>query len=238
MSFFNKLFSNEDPASDSISDTACHSEQELLEHFSGIGLDKQADLFEVIGENSWNVDIQKGEISFGAGLDFPIQVLGTFSHSSSTWLWAWANTASGLPEKIIEQAARLKKYGEENAIDLLRNSEFDAEINDLHKIGIIASGMFGSSGYYLADYGTGTMVVTIKSDMIDQQRAQDHLRILSTFPQLISLFELNHQIALYHYLLASGYDVVQDEQTLKGTKNGDTISAVFDDLHRLIKLNG
>jgi hypothetical protein len=244
MSFFQKLFGQEDSKSDTsspsndASSTPCHSEEELLEHFGGIGLEKQATLYAVIGDSNWNVDMQKGEISFGTGLNFPIQVLGTFSHSSETWLWAWANTASGLSKEVTQQAIQLKSYGEENSIDLLTTGEFDAEINDLHKIGIIASAMFGSSGYYLANYGAGTMVVTIKSDIIDQTRTQDQLRILSTFPELISLFEMNHKNALKWYLKASGYEVVPDGQALIGTKDGDKISAAFDGLNRLEKLNG
>ena len=97
----------------------------------------------------------KEEISFGPDLCFPIQVLGTFSYSSETWLWAWANSKSGLSEHIIEQSLLLKKYGEDNGIDLLLNNSFDFSKDELHLIGLIASGMFNTSAYYIADYGQG-----------------------------------------------------------------------------------
>lgn len=218
--------------------TPCKTEQELIERFGGYGLDKQLDLAEVIGNNNWNVDMTKGEISFGATLVFPIQVLGTVSHSSKTWLWAWANTKSGLSESITKQALQLKKYGEENAIDLLRNSEFDATKNDLHLIGLIASGMFHSSGYYIADYGQGAMLVTIKSDKVDKIRKDNHHRILTVFPQFISQFEMNHNQALTNYLTDKGYHISEDGAKLRATKNGQTITAEFDDQWRLTKLNG
>ncbi len=86
------------------------TEYELLERYGAIALDKQMNLGEVIGGNNWNIDINAGEISFGTNLIFPIQVLGTFSHSSETWLWSWANTKSGFPENTIQQAQQLRKY--------------------------------------------------------------------------------------------------------------------------------
>ncbi len=218
--------------------TPCKTEQELIERFGGNSFDKQIDLGEVIGDNNWNVDMPKGQISFGAGLVFPIQILGTISHSSQTWLWAWANTKSGLPESITQQAQQLKKYGEENEIALLRNSEFDATKDDLHLIGLIASGMFNSSGYYIADYGQGAMVVTIKSDKVDKIRKDNHHRILTVFPQLISQFEMNHNLALTNYLTTKGYDISEIGAKLTAIKKGHTITAEFDDQSRLTKLNG
>lgn len=244
MGLFNKLFGQSEkieqtnethPKKDMIT---CKTEQELLERFGGNAFDKQIDLGEVIGDNNWNVDMTNEEISFGANLVFPIQVLGTFSHSSETWLWAWANSKSGLSDNITQQAQQLKKYGEENKIDLLRNSQFDATKNDLHLIGLIASGMFNSSGYYIADYGQGSMVVTIKSHRVDKIQKDNHLRILTVFPQLISQFDMNHYFALKNYLIYKGYSISKKGTNITATKNGNTITAEFDEQSRLTKLNG
>jgi len=244
MGFLNKIFGQDDKK-EQPNETKnqqnlmpCKTEQELIERFGGNAFDKQIDLGEVIGENNWNVDMEKGEISFGDKLVFPIQVLGTFSHSSKSWLWSWANTKSGLSEKVIQQAQQLKKYGEDNGIDLLKNSDFDATNDDLHLIGLIASGMFNSSGYYIADYGQGLMVVTIKSDKVDKIRKDNHPRILTVFPQLISQFEMNHNKALTNYLTDKNYTISENGTKLIATKNENKITAEFDDQSRLTKLNG
>ena len=244
MGLFNKLFGHSEKIEKTIEthhqqdEIICKTEQELLERFGGNAFDKQIDLGEVIGNNNWNVDMTKEEISFGTNIVFPIQVLGTFSHSSETWLWAWANSKSGLSDNIIQQALQLKKYGEENEIDFLRNSQFDTIKNDLHLIGLIASGMFNSSGYYIADYGQGAMVLTIKSEKIDKIHKDDHLRILTVFPQLISQFEMNHYLALINYLTDKGYSISKSETKISAIKNGNTITAEFDEQSRLTKLNG
>ena len=218
--------------------TPCKTLEELLERYGGIALDKQIDFSEVIGNNSWNVDMSKEEITFGPNLSFPIQVLGTISYSSESWLWAWANTQSGLPENIIRQSLELKKYGEENEIDILRDSSFDFGKDDLHLIGIIASGTFNSTAYYIADYGQGAMVVTLRNDKIDNARKDNHHRILTVFPQLISQFDMNHKFALTNYLQAKGYSTTEQKSKLIGTKGTNTITAEFDDSFRLTKLNG
>jgi hypothetical protein len=244
MGLFSKLFGQSakstpaDISNPQTNTTPCKTKQELIERYGGIALDKQLDFGEVIGNNPWNVNMNQGTISFGQNLTFPVQVLGTISHSSQTWLWAWANTKSGLSESIIQQSLLLKKYGEENEIDLLRNDTFGFSKNELHVMGIIASGMFNSSAYYIADYGQGAMVVTIKDNMVEKARTDSHHRILSVFPQLISQFDMDHKKALANYLTAKGYALTETGNTVTGTKNGNTITGEFDDLSRLTKLNG
>lgn len=244
MGLFNELFGQSKPVAPTNTQPPqqeqppCKTEQELIERYSGIAFDRQIDFEEVIGNNNWNVDIGQGTISFGDALVFPMQVLGTISHSSQTWLWAWANTQSGLPESIIQQSLQLKKYGEDNGIDLLSNDTFDFSQEELHLIGMIASGMFDSSGYYIADYGQGAMVVTLKDHKIDNAKTENHHRILNAFPQVISQFEMNHKNAFKNYLTAKGYKLTEAGDSVTGTKNGNSITAQFDELSRLTHLEG
>lgn len=214
------------------------TEQELLERYAALAYDKQNDLHEVIGDNSWNADMDTGTISFGPELVFPMQILGTFSHSSETWLWAWANTESALPARLLTQAEQLRAYGEQHGIDLLTAKGFDAAEKDLHLIGIIASGMFGASGYYLANYGPGTMVVTVKSELIDQVPKNDFARIPHAFPQVISTFEMQHRPAFIHYLTQKGYAVTETADTVSAAVDSGTLTATFDHLGRLANLQG
>lgn len=244
MGLFNKLFGQNDKPKQTEeihpqqNSEACKTEQELIERYGGTVMEKQLDFGDLIGDNNWNINIGNGEISFGENFVFPIQVLGTISHSSQTWLWAWANAQSGLSDNILKDSLFLKKYGEDNGIDLLRNNTFDFSKEDLHLMGIIASGINDSSAYYICDYGQGAMVVIIKSDKIEKTHKNDHLRVLTVFPRLISEFEVNHKFALINYLKAKGYNVSDNENKISATRNEDTITAEFDELSRLTKLNG
>lgn len=131
--------------------TSFTSENDFLEKFGALALEKQRNLYNVTGGLSWNVNMDTEEITFGDDLTFPMQVLGSFSHSSETWLWLWDNKAGGYAESVMQQALSLKKYGEENNIDLLSVGKFDAVPNDLHLIGMVATTMFNLSGYYLGN---------------------------------------------------------------------------------------
>jgi hypothetical protein len=218
--------------------TPCKSVQELLERYCAIAYDKQNDLFDVIGENDWGFDMDAGTISFGPELVFPVQILGTFSHSSQSWLWAWANTQSGIPPRLLEQARQLKTYGEEQEIDLLKHDAVDAEEDDLHIIGAIASGMFDASGYYLADYGPGMMVLTVKSEQIDRLRKNAPARVIHAFTQAISFFEMRHKPAFINYATLKGYTVAEATNTVTISAGAASITATFDELGRLTDVTG
>ncbi|MDQ1165169.1 DUF6882 domain-containing protein [Flavobacterium sp. SORGH_AS_0622] len=244
MGLFNNLFKKKEEKTASTTTQnnqtiSFTSENDFLEKFGAIALEKQRNLFEITGGLSWNVDMNKEEITFGDDLTFPMQVLGSFSHSSETWLWIWDNKAGGYAESVMKQALLLKKYGEENNIDLLTVGKFDATQNDLHLIGMIAVEMFNASGYYLGNYGQGTMVVTIKSDAVDNVESEELARILTVFPELISTFEIqNHKNAFTNYLSQKGYELTSNGNEIKAEKNGNVINAVFNDDNLLIKLNG
>lgn len=244
MGIFNNIFKkkeeNTEAAINQLSDNKHFvSENDFLEKFGAIALEKQRNLFSVTGGLSWNVDMGKEEITFGDDLTFPMQVLGSFSHSSETWLWIWENKAGGYAESVMKQALLLKQYGEENNIDLLTVGKFDALDNDLHLIGMIAVEMFNLSGYYLGNYGQGTMVVTIKSDVIDNSESEELSRILTVFPELISTFEIqNHKNAFTNYLSQKGYKLTANGNEIKAEKNENIINAVFNENNLLVQLNG
>lgn len=243
MSFLRKFFSRtqvEQPAK-TVSmkySNFCKTEQELIERYGGIAFDKQIDVAEIIGENSWSLDMINCEISFGNNLVIPFQVLGSFSRSSKSWLWAWANAKAEMATDSLSHALKLKKYGEDNNIDFLKVDHFEASNIDLHLIGLTASGMMKSSGYYIADYGKGAMVFTLKSEVIDEIAKNEHERVLSVFPQLISDFDINHKTALKYYLEEKGYKVSIDKCKITGEKGSNQITAEFDKDNILTKLNG
>ncbi|MWP62800.1 DUF6882 domain-containing protein [Gilliamella sp. Pas-s25] len=165
--------------------TPCKSEKELLEHFGCYGFEKQLNFYEIIGDSDWQIDIDQGVIHFGNDITFSIQLLGSFSLSSETWLWSWNNETSQLPMPVIEQALSLKHYGQENSIDLFTIGQCVATQEDLHKIGVITAGMFDTNGYYLANFGQGIALVTVKKSQVEQKNNHQHstFNILPKFMQ-------------------------------------------------------
>lgn len=210
----------------------------LLEKYAGIAFEKQFSLSEIIGENDWNVDLNTGLLSFGSELSFPMQIIGTYSFESSTWLWGWANEASNIPENLLQEAKALKQLGEEHNIEFLTMPQYKIESVDVHALGFIASGKFGSSAYYAGNYGNGIILMTLKSQLVDEVEYNEQARILSIFPQLISTFSINHKRALKNYLEAKGYIISEKGNIIEGQKENNILKADFDEMDRLINLSG
>ena len=223
---------------ESLFDRPCKTETELLERYGGIALEKQIDFSDIIGHGKWNADVQRAEIVFNDNLIGSMQILGSFANEPQTWLWSWANQQSNLPDHILQEALYLKQYGEENGIELLTARSFDFSKEELHQVGLIASGLFDSSAYYLADYGSGLLVVTVKSEAIETNRKNTHLRVPAVFSQLISTYELDHRHAFSSYAILKGYTLVDNGNQILASNGTDLLVATFDEQGRLTHLDG
>ncbi|MEH0157731.1 DUF6882 domain-containing protein [Limibacter armeniacum] len=247
MSIFKKLFGKESKKEDSQTSLNgfstyekpdWYSLNELLSLHAGLSLEKQLIFGDVIGDNSWQFDMGSGTISFGDNLTFPVQVIGSLSFNDNSWMWGWANAQSGIPEHLLEQSMQLKSIGEEKKVKELVEGHFSVEENFEHKIGMIACGYFSSKSYYCANYGQGTLVVTIDSDQIPAIEKSRLEKVITVFPQLIGNIELNHKEAFVNYLIDRGFQLKVEEDKIEGLNGGKLIVGEFDQLSRLKSLNG
>ncbi len=244
MGFFDKIFgkSRNDFKLEKeilLEEIPCKTKQELLERYGAIALEKQPSFYnDVVQDRGWNADVAEGKISFGDDYEFEMQILGTFSYSSQTWLWAWGNEVSEIPENVMCQALQLKKYGEIHQNPFLTERTFDFSEDELHQIGLIASGMFDADAYYLADYGEGVMVITMEGEEIKKYHKDTAAQILTLFPEFISYFEMNHRNAFYQYLKLKRFDIYEQGKKITATRGGNVINASFDDENRLTELKG
>ncbi len=215
----------------------CNSLQELIEQNAGLSFEKQLIFGDVIGSNAWDLDMQNGTIMFGP-LDFPIQIIGSLAFNNSSWMWGWANAQSGMPENLLSQSNQLKRLGENKNIQELVAGHFTVEGGFEHKIGMAACGIFNSKSYYCANYGQGTLVVTIDDDRIpgiDKNRIEN---VLTTFPQLISAIDLDHRNTFQNYLIDRDFELSISEYKIEGLRNGKILTGEFDEQGRLKSLDG
>ncbi len=208
---------------------------ELLEQHAGLSFQKQTNFGKVIGNSDWEFDIDAGTITFG-DLSFPIQVIGTLAFSDNSWLWAWANKQSNIPENLLIQANKLREIGEQKNIPELKNGNFYVDKNFEHKIGMIAGGVFSTKAYYCANYGQGTLVVTIDDSRIPEIDLKNIENILVVFDNLIQTIELNHKEALKNYLIDCEFLLEIHKKRILGQRNNRVIRADFDKLNRLTGL--
>lgn len=212
--------------------------QEMIEQNAGLSFEKQMVFGEIIGSNAWQFDMTKGNITFG-NLSFPVQVIGSLAFNNYSWMWAWANEKSGIPENLLKQSRDLKRIGDATKIKELVEGHFPVEEGFEHKVGLMSCGIFNAKSYYCANYGQGTLVVTIDDDKVPKIDTDKVEKVLTSFPQLISSnVELNHKSAFLNYLIDREFKVNMKDDEIEGLRNDKLIIAKFDESGRLKNLNG
>ena len=154
----------------------------------------------VVKNRNWNVDFDRGIISFGED-EYPLQFLGSESNSSNTWLWAWENI-NGFDDKIISLAREIKAKGEKLNLEALTTAEIEItdELNG-HILSIVACGLADKKYcYYRGPHSGGAIFVAF--DGVDEKvfssvSAKDFVDITI---KCIQQFSLNHKIFVESFL--------------------------------------
>ena len=173
----------------------------------------------VVKNRDWNVDFDRGIISFGED-EYPLQFLGSEANSSNTWLWAWKNI-NGFDENIISLAREIKAKGEKLNLEALTTAEIEItdELNG-HILSIVACGLADKKYcYYRGPHSGGAILVAI--DGVDEKvfssvSAKDFVDITI---KCIQQFSLNHKIFVESFL---------EWNKTKYKLQGDTIIADFE----------
>ena len=154
----------------------------------------------VVKNRDWNVDFDRGIISFGEE-EYPLQFLGSESNSSNTWLWAWENI-NGFDENIISLAREIKAKGEKLNLEALTTAEIEItdELNG-HILSIVACGLADKKYcYYRGPHSGGAIFVAF--DGVDERvfapiNAKDFADIVVNS---IQQFPLNHKLFVESFL--------------------------------------
>ncbi len=242
MGFFDKLFGQTKPSVPPATAAAppAAAGSDLLTRYAGMALDKQSQLQDVYGDiQRWDVDLDAGKIYLDGHEGIAVQAIGSFAYGDSSWLWAWGNQASDLPEAVLADVARIRQYGQQHGIGWLNERSFPSTFERLHEIGAAAVGLCGADAYYLGDYGQGVLLMNLYDDKLKQAHTNSpHLRTLSMIPQLVSVFELpDHRAAVRHYLQDKGYRLTETDRQLSAERADGGLVAEFDAQGRLSGLN-
>ena len=154
----------------------------------------------VVKNRDWNVDFDRGIISFGKD-EYPLQFLGSEANSSNTWLWAWENI-SEFDDKIISLAREIKAKGEKLNLEALTTAEINIsdELNG-HTLSIVACGLADKNYcYYRGPHSGGAIFVAF--DGVDERvfapiNAKDFANIVVNS---IQQFPLNHKLFVESFL--------------------------------------
>ena len=154
----------------------------------------------VVKNRDWNVDFDRGIISFGED-KYPLQFLGSEANSSNTWLWAWENI-NGFDDKIISLAREIKAKGEKLNLEALTTAEINIsdELNG-HTLSIVACGLADKNYCYYRDpYSDGAIFVAF--DGVDEKvfSSVSAKEFVDIVVRCIQQFSLNHKLFVESFL--------------------------------------
>jgi hypothetical protein len=209
-----------------------------LEKYGLLSLEKQDRLVHVIGEHTHELDLETGKIRFD-NVEFPFQVLGTESDNTLTWLWAWADEQTEIPEDLVAASKELRDWGKREAVQEFVIPAVDLGRADGRVISLIASEVCKASCFYRDGYEGGSLFILLFDNRIDNQPSFDLNRLSKQFLDLISRYEFDHRNALLSYLKAKGLAPFEGGSRMACTLgSGELLTAEFDNIGRIRLLNG
>jgi len=200
--------------------------------------DQQLCLAAVVGDKPWQLDLDRGLLSFSADLAFPIQVLGAQAEHDRSWLWAWANRQSGIPPALLRSALQLRDFGIVNGVKELTEPRLIPREIDGHYFALVAAGVCKADCYYRCPYEGGAAFALIpEAPQVRAQADRSATWLASRILEVISKWEVDHRSAIEAYLEFKGYRCRKEaEHWLAEADAENQLVLEFDELGRLSKL--
>jgi hypothetical protein len=109
----------------------------------------------------WDLDQTTGIITWtfpDKTATAPAQILGSFSHASGSWLWAWANT-SILPE-MSRDASIFRDWAEAHGHPHLTQPKIEADEKAASSLVALAVRVTNATGYYKGRGNNSAVIIT------------------------------------------------------------------------------
>ena len=182
----------------------------ILSKYGALGLDKQENLSELIGDLEGQLDIENGILTFSQDISFDVQILGFFNEETKQWSWAWDNEDIGFDEKLIKAANEIHEIGLKYEIDQFTTPEFETTFDDCHIWAMVATSILKMDGYYGVNMEGLDIFVAIKSDLICENNSVVKFR--DTFYTFQKNFQILPKLAFESYTKLKGYQYKGKEE--------------------------
>jgi hypothetical protein len=210
-----------------------------LEQYALLALEKQEKFAKLVREHMSELDLDSGKVIFDSGLTFPFQVLGTESDNTLTWLWAWAEEQTEIPEDLLTSSLRLKDWGKQEGIEEFTIPSVDLSRADGHVLSLISSQISSASCYYRSPSEGGAVFILIFSEVVDRQPPFGLDGLSRQFIDLISRYDFNHRNALVSYLRANNLSFTEKGPFVSAKLvTGEKLIAEFDGQGQLKNRDG
>ena len=155
---------------------------------------------QVVGDREWHIDFSRGAIAFG-DREFPIQLIGSESDVSDSWLWGWQNV-NGLPEEELRLASRIRAMGERWGLEALTEASFAlSDSFNGHNLSVVACGLSEGCCYYRCPHANGAVFVAISGAPETVFAPVDACRFIGVAMRCVDQFDVDHRIFIEAFLV-------------------------------------
>ncbi len=214
---------------------------DLLSLSAGMSILRQNRMGErIIGGNGWALNPIEGIIRFGER-EFRAGILGSESHIQNTWLWSWAHTESGLPEKVSAASRRAKRALPE--LPEFQTSKFMLdELRTGHNLSMTACGASEERlCYYRCPYDGGAAFVVIY-DLPEEIFAPVDMReFISQYLDIIRGLVCDHRLLAAGFLHQNGTGFTERPDEITADFGGAELKFQFEEIEgmcRVVNISG
>ena len=210
---------------------------ELYDRSFALACEKQEIFAKIVEGLDWSCDMLEGKLTYGDDKVFDIQVIGTYSENEKSWLWAWANNQSGIPETFLQTSLAMRNLGTTHQLQDLTSPKLQSATDPGAFYSVIALGVFGDTCYVPLTFKGLKVYVTVRSKEVDGMARNEASLICSHFTNLTASYQFPHKYCLQYYLMAKGYQVENCGNNILAKKGKDQILGIFDLKGKLMKIS-
>lgn len=183
---------------------------ELLNRFAILATENQYRLAQRVGERPWSLSLESGKLSFGDDLSLDVQVIGTESYAKGTWMWAWGNTVSNIPEGLLDAVKKVRDFGAKKTVRELEERTFGLDVANGYALATIAAGLCEAHAYYRAPFEDGAVYVLVTDASYPAERNPSTEAMVQAVRKAMQSFELDATSALTAYAQQRGGRLERD----------------------------
>jgi len=109
----------------------------------------------------WNLNQDEGILRFkkpGLVVEAPAQILGSYSTTSGTWLWAWDNET--IEPAMAKDAEKVRAYGAKHGYERLTTAQWEGTEEEAWEVSAVAMRITVASGVYRGPAGPGRLFIS------------------------------------------------------------------------------
>lgn len=213
--------------------------REQVERCILLSYEKREKLRLLAGEHFLDLDLDAGTARFSEKLMIPFQVLGTESDNTLTWLWAWADEQTDIPEQLTRSSREMRSWLEQEGLSDLVRPSVDLDLADGAMFSVVAADVCKASAFYRDPYEGGTLFLLLFDSAIDRQPDLDRAAFVRVLGEIIAQFDLDLRTVVRSYFMTKGLPYAESGDTANAQlSTGERVLLEFGGRTSNVRING